>query len=84
MLQHIYLKNILLSTEFEPQDRLFLRHIQELKGSIDQLYQQERRRYKDASYGSFEKSRRHSLLSGLTQITDSFDKIIREQHRMLR
>ena len=72
------------STAFEPQDRLFLRTVQDVKANIDQLYHQERRRYKDASYGSFEKSRRFAMLSGLTRVTDQMEKMIIEQHRMLR
>ena len=55
-----------------------------MKTNIDQLYHQERRRYKDASYGSFEKSRRFAMLAGLTRVTDQMEKMIIEQHRMLR
>ena len=76
--------NSIFRTAFEPQDRLFLRHVQEIKRQIDQLYHQERRRYKDASYGSFEKSRRFALLSGLTTVNDLMEKLIHEQHTMLR
>ena len=61
-----------------------MRTVQDVKANIDQLYHQERRRYKDASYGSFEKSRRYAMLSGLTQITDQMEKLVLEQHRMLR
>ena len=61
-----------------------MRHVREIKDNIDQLYHQERRRYKDASYGTFEKSRRFAMLSGLTTVTDTMEKLIQEQHRMLR
>ena len=71
-------------TAFEPQDRLFMRTVERFRSEITQLLIQERRRYHECSYGTFEKSRRYAMYNGLQKVTDRLNLLLNEQDEMLR
>ena len=71
-------------TAFEPQDRLFMRSVDRFRDEINQLLVKERRRYHDASYGTFEKSRRYAMYIGLHKTVNCMDSLLKEQTEMLR
>ena len=71
-------------TAFEPQDRLFLNSIDRFRDEITQLMIHERKRYHDASYGSYEKTRRFAMVSGLQRTLDSLRSTMTEQEQLMK
>ena len=75
---------VIFRTAFEPQDRLFLRTVERFRSEITQLLIQERRRYHECSYGTFEKSRRYAMYHGLQKVSDRLNLLLNEQDEMIR
>ena len=71
-------------TAFESQDRLFLSRVERFRDEITQLMILERKRYHDASYGTYEKTRRFAMLSGLQRTQDSLQSMIAEQEQLMK
>ena len=61
-----------------------MRSVDRFRDEINQLLVKERRRYHDASYGTFEKSRRYAMYIDLHKTKDCLDLLLKEQTDMLR
>ena len=75
---------VMFRTAFEPQDRLFLTRIDRFRDEVTQLMIHERKRYHDASYGSYEKTRRFAMVSGLQRTQNSIQSMIAEQEQLMK
>ena len=53
------------------------------QNSLNSIRDQERERYRNASYGSFEKSRRFAMVDGLTKLCDGLYALMKEQRTLL-
>ena len=47
------------------------------------MQDRERRRYKDASYGTFEKTRRYQMVGGLMKVCSKLDDLLTSQKTLL-
>ena len=68
---------------FEPQDKLLLETLRNCQNNLNSIRDQERERYRNASYGSFEKSRRFAMADGLSKLSDGLQALMQEQRTML-
>ena len=68
----------------EQQDQLLLKSIETCSDDLRAIHKQERRRYRDASYNTFEKSRRMDMVRYLTKIENLFDDMLSNQKKHLQ
>ena len=68
----------------EQQDQLLLKSIETCSDDLRAIHKQERRRYRDASYNTFEKSRRMDMVRYLTKIENLFDDMLSNQKQHLQ
>ena len=54
------------------------------RSEVTQLLIQERRRYHECSYGTFEKSRRYAMYHGLQKVSDRLNLLVNEQDEMIK
>ena len=69
---------------FEPQDRLFLETLENLQLQVRELRRQEHCRYHASTFGTFEKSRRHALVSDLDSIYKRMTSMMTHQDELLQ
>lgn len=69
---------------FEQQDQLLLKSIETCSNDLRAIHKQERRRYRDASNNTFEKSRRMDMVQYLTKIEKLFDELMTNQKQHMQ
>lgn len=69
---------------FEPQDRLFLETLEKIQLQIRELRRQEHCRYHVSTFGTFERIRRHALVSDLDAIHRRMCSMMDKQNDLLQ
>ena len=69
---------------FEPQDRLFLETLETLQLQVRELRRQEHSRYHVSSFGTYERSRRHALVTDLDAIYQRMTSMMERQNDLLQ
>ena len=69
---------------FEQQDLILMNSIETCSNNLKAIHKQERRRYKDASFSSYERGRRMDMVHYLTKIENLFDEMMMNQKNHLQ
>ena len=80
----LLISKLFYSCMFEPQDRLFLETLETLQLQVRELRRQEHSRYHVSSFGTYERSRRHALVTDLDAIYQRMTSMMERQNDLLQ